>query len=158
MLSISGSRLGSTPTLVINYAGSLCGNVSVQSLTAVTCKLPTDNSGNVLLEAGAQIPSVLHVGYGYANTSSLSPVTYTLTVSAVSPASCGVNGGVPITITGTKFPLSYASGNEQLNVTIAGVPVLQIVSVNSTQIVVITPPAVNLEAASSLNIVVSFNS
>lgn len=54
--SISGSKVTTTSTLVVNYAGSPCTNVITTTLTAVKCTIPTDSNNNIIVEGGPQIP------------------------------------------------------------------------------------------------------
>jgi formylglycine-generating enzyme required for sulfatase activity len=122
VITISGTGLSTT--LAVTVGGAPCTAVTVLSPTQVRATTPPGTAGQ------AAIAVTTLAGTSLAP----SPFNYVLqSVTSISPSSGPYEGGTPITITG-----QYLSGTTA--VTIGGVPVTNLVVVNSTTVTAMTPP------------------
>ena len=122
VITITGTGLSST--VAVSVGGTPCTAVTVLSPTQVRATTPPGTAGQ------AAIAVTTPAGTSLAP----SPFNYVLqSVASISPSSGSYSGGTPITISG-----QYLSGTT--SVTIGGVPVTNLVVVNSTTVTAVTPP------------------
>jgi len=122
VITITGTGLSTT--LAVTVGGAPCTAVTVLSPTQVRATTPPGAAGQ------AAVAVTTPAGTSLAP----SPFNYVLqSVTSISPSSGPYTGGTPITISG-----QYLSGTTA--VTIGGVPVTNLVVVNSTTVTAVTPP------------------
>lgn len=122
VITITGTGFASTVAVAVG--GAPCTAVTVLSPTQVRATTPPGTAGQ------AAIAVTTPAGTSLAP----SPFNYVLqSVNSISPSSGSYSGGTSITISG-----QYLSGTTA--VTIGGVPVTNLVVVNSTTVTAVTPP------------------
>jgi hypothetical protein len=106
------ANLGITlSNVTITIAGQPCTISSLSSpLSSFTCQLPTNSDGTANVSAGSYLPVVTNTYTGSVPlVSSIVPFNFPLTLTSLSLASGGDNGGYVLTLTGTGFPTNIQS-------------------------------------------------
>lgn len=113
--------------ITITLNGERCNSLS-GTVDSFTCKFNKNSLNNAALPAGTNKP-VIHIAQvGYADVSSISAINVPLTITSVTPAVSGINGGIEARIVGTGFPLNDKSG---VSLSLCGNSVTEIISVSN---------------------------
>ena len=136
-ITITGTGFLTSGTTSVGLGGSVCGNVTVNSATEITCTTTTHAAGAVDIE-------VTNLDNQNSNLASAYTYQAAPVITSISPTSGPLAGGTPLTITGTGF-LNMGT----TSVDFEGSACSSVVVVSTTQITcsttVHTAGAVNLE-------------
>jgi hypothetical protein len=133
----------------VTFLGVAC-IVKSGTTSSFACFFPNDTNGNSLIPSGTGIP-VVHVRQvGYADISSLTPITVAVVLTAFSPTIAGPEGSVAAQVVGSGFPTSNLNG--EIVISLCGNKVTSYTSLTNNQINFIIPAEGSTCASSSSSI------
>ena len=121
--------------ITVSLLGVQCTDLS-GTIASFTCNFPTNADSSVALPAGSEKPKVHVSQIGFADDSSLSATSISLTVTSLTPSTSSPSGGIQATISGSGFPIDE---NGDFTITLCGNEVTEIISVNNQEIIFVVP-------------------